>query len=111
LEACPQYGKVELVQQPGESDEHFEERKRAAFDRAFIGPAAISQAVLFNLNPTGQMQAGVRIDALTAEGGLQICSNAQNCLMVCPKLIPLTTSIARANRAATVRSIKKWFDS
>jgi succinate dehydrogenase / fumarate reductase iron-sulfur subunit len=29
---------------------------------------------------------------------------------VCPKEIPLTTSIARAGRAATVHVIKKWFE-
>jgi succinate dehydrogenase / fumarate reductase iron-sulfur subunit len=41
---------------------------------------------------------------------LQVCGNAQNCVAVCPKEIPLTTSIARAGRAATVHSIKQWFD-
>ena len=30
-----------------------------------------------------------------AEGGIQVCGNAQNCVAVCPKEIPLTTSIAR----------------
>ncbi|MEL7337617.1 MAG: succinate dehydrogenase iron-sulfur subunit, partial [Planctomycetota bacterium] len=38
------------------------------------------------------------------------CGNAQNCVSVCPKEIPLTTSIARAGRAATVHALKKWFD-
>ena len=53
------------------------------------------------------MNAGERLDALTAEGGIQVCGNAQNCVAVCPKEIPLTTSIARAGRAATVRVIKQ----
>jgi succinate dehydrogenase / fumarate reductase iron-sulfur subunit len=110
LEACPQYGKIELVQQTGETDEQFAQRQQASFDRGFVGPHAVSQAVLFNLHPTGNLNAGERIDVLTEEGGLQICGNAQNCMAVCPKLIPLTTSIARANRAATVRTLTKWFD-
>ena len=110
LEACPQYQKIELVQAEGESHEDFVARERAAFDAGFVGPHAISQAMLFNLNPTGRMTAGERIDALMAEGGIQVCGNAQNCVAVCPKKIPLTTSIGRAGRAATVRSLTKWFD-
>jgi succinate dehydrogenase / fumarate reductase iron-sulfur subunit len=109
LEACPQYTKVELVQEEGESDADFEARKRAAYDEAFVGAHAISQVILFNMNPTGQMQAGERLDALMGEGGLNVCGNAQNCVAVCPKKIPLTTSIARAGRATTVRMVQKWF--
>ena len=88
----------------------FAARKRTAYDRAFIGPHAISQAMLMNANPTGKMSAGRRLDALTEEGGLQKCGNAQNCVSVCPKKIPLTTSIARANRAATLHTLKSFFD-
>ena len=101
LEACPQYTKIELVQRDGESTEEFAQREQKNFDREFIGAHAISQAMLFNANPTGQMNAGERLDALTAEGGIQLCGNAQNCVAVCPKEIPLTTSIARAGRATT----------
>ena len=50
------------------------------------------------------------LDALTDEGGIQICGNAQNCVAVCPKEIPLTTSIARAGRATTLHTLRKWFD-
>ncbi len=110
LEACPQYLKIELERIPGETDEQFAAREQAEYDRGFIGAHAISQTMLFNANPTGRMNAGERIEALTAEGGVQVCGNAQNCVAVCPKEIPLTTSIARAGRAATVHSIKKWFD-
>ena len=110
LEACPQYTKVELSQKPGETDEDFEQRKDKAYARNFIGPHAISQAVLFNSHPIGKMQAEDRLDALTDEGGIQICGNAQNCVAVCPKEIPLTTSIARAGRATTLHTLKKWFD-
>jgi succinate dehydrogenase / fumarate reductase iron-sulfur subunit len=110
LDACPQYTKIELSQRDDESDEDFAEREEAAFDHGFIGAAAISQAVLFNANPTGKMNAEERLDALAAPGGLHLCGNAQNCVAVCPKEIPLTTSIARAGRATTVHSLKKWFD-
>ncbi|MEZ6099906.1 MAG: succinate dehydrogenase iron-sulfur subunit [Pirellulaceae bacterium] len=111
LEACPQYVKVELAQHDNESAEQFAERQQQSFDRAFVGPHAISQAVLFNAHPTGRMNAGQRLDALTAEGGIQICGNAQNCVAVCPKSIPLTTSIARVGRSTTLHAIKKWFES
>jgi succinate dehydrogenase / fumarate reductase, iron-sulfur subunit len=109
LDACPQYLKIEIDRSPGETDEAYERRKNAAFDRGFVGAHAISQAVLFNLNPTGKNNANERLDALMAEGGIQDCGNAQNCVAVCPKKIPLTTSIARAGRATTVRMLQKWF--
>ncbi|HTQ39975.1 MAG TPA: succinate dehydrogenase iron-sulfur subunit [Pirellulales bacterium] len=110
LEACPQYAKIELARHDGESEAHFAARKQAAYNRGFIGAAAISQAMLFNMHPTGQMNADERLDALMSEGGLQMCGNAQNCVAVCPKSIPLTRSIARAGRATTVYAIKKLFD-
>lgn len=109
-DACPQYTKIEVERKSGESDEDYEERKRAEYDRGFVGPHAISQAMLFNNNPTGKALASERMDALTAVGGIQACGNAQNCVAVCPKSIPLTTSIARASRAATVHAIRKWFE-
>jgi len=110
LEACPQYTKVEVVRRDDESDADFEKRRKAAFDAGFVGPHAISQAVLFNSHPTGRMIADERMEALTRQGGIQMCGNAQNCVAVCPKGIPLTRSIARAGRAATVWAIKKLFD-
>jgi succinate dehydrogenase / fumarate reductase iron-sulfur subunit len=109
-DACPQYQKVEVVQEPGESAEAFEERKLEAYDEAFVGPHAISQAMLFNNHPTGKALASERMDAMMGAGGIQACGNAQNCVAVCPKEIPLTTSIARAGRAATVHMVKKWFE-
>ena len=110
LEACPQFTKVELAREEGETDEQFAQRKNAAYDRAFVGPHAISQAMLFNAHPTGASIANERLDALMEEGGVQVCGNAQNCVAVCPKEIPLTTSIARAGRATTWRMLTKWFD-
>jgi succinate dehydrogenase / fumarate reductase iron-sulfur subunit len=110
MEACPQYTKVELTQNEGESDADFEARRQEAYDGAFLGAAAIGQAVLFNANPTGKNIASERLDALTGEGGIQVCGNAQNCVAVCPKEIPLTISIARAGRATTLHMLKNWFD-
>ena len=75
MEACPNYG----PQSP------------------FIGAAPISQARLMNLHPSGAMHAGERLEALMEPGGVEGCGNAQNCVQVCPKDIPLTTSIADMN--------------
>ena len=110
LEACPQYTKIEVVRREGEGEEEFAARRKAAFDHGFIGAHAISQAVLFNGHPTGKMIADERLQSLTAIGGIQMCGNAQNCVAVCPKHIPLTRSIARAGRAATGWAIRKIFD-
>ena len=110
VEACPQYMKVEVERKPNESDAEFEKREAEANENAFIGPQAISQVMLFNSNPTGKMIADERLEELTNPGGLQVCGNAQNCVAVCPKEIPLTRSIGRAGRAVTLYSLKKWFD-
>jgi succinate dehydrogenase / fumarate reductase iron-sulfur subunit len=110
LDACPQYSKTEISRQAGESDEQFAARERATYDVHFVGAAAISQVMYYNSHPTGKLQANDRIDALTAPGGIQACGNAQNCVAVCPKSIPLTTSIGRAGRAATKRIFTKIFD-
>lgn len=110
VEACPQYGKVEVHRRPNESQESYEQRQAEADEGQFVGAAVISQAMLFNDHATGGMIAGERLDALTAPGGIQECGNAQNCVAVCPKEIPLTTSIARAGRKTTWHMIKKWFD-
>jgi succinate dehydrogenase / fumarate reductase iron-sulfur subunit len=110
LDACPQYTHVELLRQPGETDEQFLARQNAAYDRAFVGAHAISQVILFNANPRGRHNASERLEALMAPGGIQDCGNAQNCVKVCPKEIPLTDSIARAGRAVTWHAFTKWFD-
>ena len=77
----------------------------------FIGAAAIAQARLFNSHPTGRMNAAERIEALMDEGGVDDCGNAQNCVRVCPKSIPLTTAIAEMYRACTLHGLKKLFGS
>ena len=110
VEACPQYLKIEAPRRPDESDAQLRERQNAAYDRGFVGAAAISQVMLFNDHATGGMHAGERLDELMAPGGIQMCGNSQNCVAVCPKNIPLTRSIARAGRQTTVRMITRWFD-
>jgi succinate dehydrogenase / fumarate reductase iron-sulfur subunit len=72
MEACPQFNE----------------------DTGFVGAATISQVRLFNSHPTGQVLKRERLSALMGDGGIQECGYAQNCLEVCPKDIPLTTSIA-----------------
>ena len=56
------------------------------------------------------MNAAERLDALISQGGIQNCGNAQNCVKVCSKEIPLTTAIAHGGRNATVHTVKKWLD-
>ena len=111
VEACPQYTKIEVARRDDETDEQYAARVAAAESEGFLGAAAVSQAMLFNDHATGQMPAGARLDALMGPGGIQMCGNAQNCVAVCPKRIPLTTSIARAGRATTVHMIKRWFET
>jgi succinate dehydrogenase / fumarate reductase iron-sulfur subunit len=87
LEACPQYG----PQSP------------------FIGPQAINQVRLFNSHPSGEMNASERLESVMGEGGITDCGDAQNCVKVCPKSIPLTESIAVVSQDTTVHGIKKLF--
>ncbi|WHY78121.1 succinate dehydrogenase iron-sulfur subunit [Neobacillus sp. WH10] len=75
----------------------------------FIGPAPLSQVRLFNAHPTGAMHKEERLLAIMGEGGLTSCGNSQNCVEVCPKGIPLTTSIADLNRQTTIQSLKNFF--
>lgn len=87
LEACPQY----LV------------------GNDFVGASTISQVRLFNSHPTGKMEAAERTRGLMGKGGIQDCGKAQNCVQVCPKEIPLTTSIMAMNRQVTVQVVKDLF--
>jgi succinate dehydrogenase / fumarate reductase iron-sulfur subunit len=75
---------------------------------AFVGPAALGQALLFNLHPVGKQLSDDRLDFLTSEEGITGCGNAQNCVKVCPKGVPLTRAIAQLNGETTVYKIKKW---
>ena len=85
LEACPNYGP--------RSD--------------YVGAAVVNQVRLFNLHPSGAMHAGERLDALLEPGGIAGCGNSQNCVEVCPKDIPLTTSLADTMGATTRRTLHK----
>jgi succinate dehydrogenase / fumarate reductase iron-sulfur subunit len=75
----------------------------------FIGPAPIAQVQLFNAHPVGAMQKAHRLRPLMEKGGLNDCGNAQNCVRVCPKGIPLTDAIAAIGRDVTLQAIKEWF--
>jgi len=75
----------------------------------FIGPAPISQARLFNAHPTGRMQRHLRLRSLMEEGGISACGNAQNCVEVCPKNIPLTDSISAIGRDVTLQAFRDLF--
>lgn len=76
----------------------------------YIGPAAISQVRLFNAHPVGKMSGPERLHALMEEGGVSDCGNAQNCVQVCPKDIPLTESILLMGRKTTTQALKDLFD-
>ncbi|HVT14270.1 MAG TPA: succinate dehydrogenase iron-sulfur subunit [Fimbriimonadaceae bacterium] len=75
---------------------------------SFVGPAAIGQALLFNRHPVGKTLEYERLDFLTSEEGITGCGNAQNCVKVCPKGVPLTRAIAELNRDTTMYRLKKW---
>lgn len=96
LEACPQFNLEEDAK---------------SWDTSFIGAHAISQARLFNAHETGKALKKDRLDALMGPGGVSDCGNAQNCVKVCPKGIPLTESIAAMGRAVVLHSIGKFFQA
>lgn len=72
----------------------------------FIGPAAISQVRLFNAHPVGKLMEEKRLRPLMEEGGVSDCGDAQNCVAVCPKEIPLTESIALMERKVVKQAFK-----
>jgi len=87
MEACPQFNE----------------------ETNLVGAAAISQARLFNENPTGRELKRERLSALMGDGGIQECGYAQNCVEVCPKDIPLTTSIAAVGGEVMKQAISDLF--
>jgi succinate dehydrogenase / fumarate reductase iron-sulfur subunit len=60
----------------------------------FVGAAIINQVRLFNEHPTGTSIKRERLTAMMGDGGIHECSYVQNCVKICPKGIPLTTSIS-----------------
>lgn len=87
LEACPQF----------------------TIDNNFIGAQAVAQVLYFNMQPVGKVDADARLEAVMGDGGVTDCGNAQNCVRVCPKELPLATAWGQIGRAATVYSLKKLF--
>jgi len=74
----------------------------------FVGAALINQVVLFNSHPTGRAIAHERLEEMMKPGGITECGNAQNCVKVCPKDIPLTESIARLGGQTSRYAIRRW---
>jgi succinate dehydrogenase / fumarate reductase, iron-sulfur subunit len=55
------------------------------------------------------MNSEERVRGLMGPGGIQDCGKAMNCVKVCPKEIPLTTSIAVMNREVSKQVLKDIF--
>lgn len=87
MEACPQYNA----------------------GSAFLGPAPMGQSYLFLKHPTGMLHKTERRRLLMAPGGINDCGNAQNCVRVCPKNVPLTEAIAGLYRETTIQWFKDLF--
>ncbi|MDP6335428.1 MAG: hypothetical protein QGI90_00920 [Nitrospinaceae bacterium] len=64
---------------------------------------------LFNLHPSGSMLKEERLDAVMGKGGVADCGNAQVCVEVCPKNIPLTESIADIGKHTSLQIPKNLF--
>lgn len=75
----------------------------------FIGPASLGQVRLHNSHPTGGYFNEQRLHALMEPGGIADCGNAQNCVKVCPKDIPLTEAIGQLGRQTTVQWLRDLF--
>jgi succinate dehydrogenase / fumarate reductase iron-sulfur subunit len=75
----------------------------------FMGPAVMGQVYLMSQHPTGAMHEDERLAGVMGEGGIEDCGNAQNCVEVCPKDIPLTTAIGWVGRKATVKWLRDLF--
>ena len=72
-------------------------------------PATLNyKLTVFNEHPTGKLNKDVRLNAVMQPGGVTDCGNAQNCLKVCPKEIPLTDSIAYLYRETTWYGLLGW---
>jgi succinate dehydrogenase / fumarate reductase iron-sulfur subunit len=87
MEACPQYN--------GRSQ--------------FLGPAPMGQSYLFLIHPTGRLHQTEMRHRVMGEGGIHGCGNAQNCVRVCPKNVPLTEAIAGLFRETAAQWLKDLF--
>ncbi len=77
----------------------------------FVGAAVINQVRLFNEHPTGKAEKPERLEAMICDGGVHECAYAQNCVRICPKEIPLTTSISIVYGQVMKHTIRKLFRS
>lgn len=84
MEACPQFNE----------------------DTGFVGAATIAQVKLFNNHPTGKVLKEERLRAMAGDGGIQDCSFAQNCVRICPKMLPLTNAISDVNRDVLIQKTR-----
>lgn len=75
-------------------------------DSKFIGPAPLGQVRLFNSHPTAKYFNDERLHAIMGDGGISDCGNAQNCVKVCPKDIPLTEAIGELGRQTTTQWLR-----
>ena len=78
-------------------------------DSQFVGPAPLGQVDLHNSHPTGAYAKEDRLHSIMGVGGITDCGNAQNCVKVCPKDIPLTDAIARLGRQTTAQWLRDLF--
>jgi succinate dehydrogenase / fumarate reductase iron-sulfur subunit len=72
----------------------------------FVGAATIAQAKLFNMDPSGAVLTEDRLRALAGDGGIQECGFAQNCVVACPKELPLTEAISDMGRDVFIQQVK-----
>lgn len=77
-------------------------------DGRFIGPQPLTQVLYQNLHPTGGLNEDERLDAIMEQDGIIRCGQAQNCVQMCPKGIPITEAIAILNGATTRRALRRW---
>ena len=77
----------------------------------FVGAAVINQVRLFNEHPTGKAIKAERLHAMMGDGGIHECSYAQNCVRICPKGIPLTTSISNVYGQTVKQALLDFFRS
>jgi succinate dehydrogenase / fumarate reductase, iron-sulfur subunit len=75
----------------------------------FVGAAVINQVRLFNEHPTGKAMKAERLHAMMGDGGIHECSYAQNCVRICPKGIPLTTSISNVYEQTLKQTLLDFF--
>lgn len=72
----------------------------------FIGAAPLGQVRMHNSHPTGGYFNDERLHAIMGAGGVADCGNAQNCVKVCPKDIPLTEAIGELGRQTTIQWLR-----